>query len=204
MSASVDLEPFEGLIFSTAARYEPYLDDDLDDIRQSLRIKVWQVLMRFEQSRARLYASDVQKARESFVFSCMTNLVKDMLKQQSRLNDRRKGSALHIEDLADDLGSFEGRYMAAEDPELHELIEGSVQLPSSLTEIECALVRILLTGEHTREEIASLLGIGRKTAGRIHRSVQEKLADWAPDGYTAAHKPPELPVAGLAVGLASQ
>ena len=81
---------------------------------------------------------------------------------------------------------FEGRYMAVEDPDMHELIEASVELPSCLTDMECALVRVLLTGEHTREEIAAQLGIGRKRAGRIHRSVQEKLADWAPGGYFTA------------------
>lgn len=184
MSTDVDLEPFEGLIFSTAQRYAPYLDDDLDDIRQVLRLKVWQALLAFEQKRARRYAGDLAKARESFVFSCLKNRVKDLLKEQSRLNERRQGSALHIEDLTDDLDSFEGKYMAAEDAALHELIEGSVELPSTLSEIERALVGVLLTGDFTRAEIALRLGVGRKRVLVIHRSVQAKLADWAPDGHT--------------------
>ncbi len=191
----VDLEPFEGLVFSTAARYAPYLDDDLDDIRQILRLKVAQALVAFEQKRVRRYAGDLAKARESFVFSCLKNRVKDLLKEQSRLNERRRGSALHIEDLTDDLGSFEGKYMAAEDAELHELIEGSVQLPSTLSAIERELVRVLLTGDFTRAEIALQLGVGRKRVLMIHRSVQAKLADWAPDGYTAAQSPAELVLA---------
>ncbi len=190
MTNDVDLEPFEGLIFSTAQRYAPYLDEELDDIRQILRLKVWQALLAFERKRVRRYAGDLEEARKSFVFSCVKNRVKDLLKEQSRLNKRRNGTALHIEDMTDDLGSFEGKYMAVEDVELHELIEGSVELPSSLTDLERALVQVLLTGDHTREEIALQLGIGRKRAGRLHHSVQEKLADWAPDGFGAGELAP--------------
>lgn len=186
MGTDVDLAPFEGLIYATAKRYADDLDDDLDDIRQVLRIKVWKTLVAFEGDRARIYAGDLEKARESFVFSCLRNLVKDLLKQQYRLNERRRGTALHIEDLTDDLGSFEGRYMSVEDQEIHELVEGSVQLPSTLSELERALVKVLLTGDDfTRAEIALRLGVGRKRVLAIHRSVQAKLADWAPDGHAA-------------------
>lgn len=188
MSDHVDLEPFEGLIFSTAARYAPYLDDDLDDIRQVLRIKVWQALCAFERKRSRIYAGDPKKARESFVYSCLKNRVKDLIKQQSRLNDARKGGPLFVEALVDELGRFEGQYLAAEDSEMWEVVEGSVQLPSTLDATERELVAVLLTGDFTRAEIALRLGVSRKRVLVIHRSVQEKLADWAPDGFTTSRK----------------
>ena len=176
MRDHVDLAPFEGLIFTTAARYAPILDEDLDDIRQILRLKVWQALTRFDGSRS-------TKGVESYVFSCLRNRVKDLLKEQHRLNERRKGGPLHIEDLTDDLGRFEGRYLAAEDPDVFDLIEQSVELPSCLDETERALVLVLLEGDFTRAEIALRIGVSRKRVVVIHRAVQEKLADFAPDGF---------------------
>ncbi len=183
MADTVDLEPFEGLIFSTAVRYAAYLDDDLDDIQQVLRIKVWQALCSFEASRSVRYAGDREKARESFVFSCLRNRVKDLLKQQYRLNDARKGGPLFVEGL--DPGSFE-QSMAAEDANLWEVTEGNVELPSTLDQVERALVGVLLTGDFTRAEIAMRLGVSRKRVLVLHRSVQEKLRDWAPDGFVFA------------------
>jgi hypothetical protein len=62
--ADVDIAPYEGLIHSTAVRYVGFLDDDLDDIKQLLRIKVAQALVAFDPTRG-------EKPTENFVFSCV-------------------------------------------------------------------------------------------------------------------------------------
>lgn len=187
MRNDIDLEPYEGLIFSTAARYAPYIEEEMDDLRQMFRVATWKALTSFD---ARLVTSKPttreqrKTARDRYVFSCICNRVKDALKQQDRLNDRRGGTALFLGDIAS--RGFEPAFMAAEDAEVLELIEGSVELPSTLDAEERSLVAILLTGDFTRDEIAERMRVTRKRVLKVERSVQGKLADWAPDGFTVA------------------
>lgn len=194
MRQEVDLAAYEGLIFSTAKRYVEYLDDDLDDIRQVLRVKVWQALVAFDSGRSRLHAGCVEDARNSFVFSCVRNRVKDLLKEQDRRNTRRNGTQWYIEDLTDDLGSFEGRYLAEEDPALLALVDGEVELPSTLTTMERELVGLLLL-DCTRGEIAAVLGITRKRVLATHKAVRVKMQDWKPTSQSAVVVQRELAAA---------
>lgn len=177
MREVTDLQHYEGLIFATAARYAPILDYDVEDVRQILRIKVWQALEAYDESRG-------DKGLESFVFSCVKNRVKDLLKEQDRLNTRRNGGQHYIEDFSDDFGNFEGRYLAAESEELRELEEADLGLPSTLTEIEVCVVRLLVL-DYRRSEIAVLLGVSRQKIRAAHAAVQVKMADWAPSSEPA-------------------
>lgn len=180
MKTVAELTHYEGLIFATAARYAPILDHDVEDIRQVLRIKVWQALEAYDERRG-------AKGLESFVFSCVKNRVKDLLKEQDRLNQRRNGSQHYIEDLTDDFGNFEGRYLSAECPDMMELEERDLGLPSTLTEIEVQVVKLLVL-DYRRSEIAVLLGVSRQKVRAAHSAVQTKMADWAPSRVPA----PEL------------
>ncbi len=172
--SDADIAPFEGLIFQTAARYAPYLDYEMDDIRQVLRIKVAQAIVAFDAERVR---SVSESARERFVFSCLRNRMKDLFKEQDRLNARRNGTQLHIEDFSPDL--FERRYLTTEAEEVFAEVEEEYELPSTLTALERSVVE-LLVADYTQSEIAGALGITRKRVLAAHRSVQEKLADWKP------------------------
>lgn len=183
MTRDIDLHAYEGLIFATAARYAPYLDEELDDIRQVLRVKVWQALEAFDAKRSPekpRTPAETEDVRRRFVFSCVKNRVKDLLKEQDRRHRRQNGAQFFIEDLTDDLGSFEGRYLSAEDPGLFELLEGGIELPSTLSSTERALVSLLLL-DYSRTEIASTMGMTRKKVLAAHKSVREKMADWGPD-----------------------
>lgn len=190
MSDDVDLTPFEGLIFTTAAMYAPLLDDDADDVRQILRIKVWQALVAFDTKRVRQNSRlSQEELRRRFVFSCVRNRMKDLFKEQDRLNRRRNGGRLFIEELTDDLDRFEGQYLAAEDPEMAAVVDGIIELPSTLSPKERQLVALLLL-DYSRSEISDRLGMTRKKVLATHRSVQVKMADWCPPGLaTVTHLP---------------
>lgn len=171
MSEVTQLKHYEGLIYSTAARYAPILDYDAEDVRQILRIKVWQAIEAYNARRG-------TKGLESFVFSCMRNRVKDLLKEQDRLNTRRNGGQHYIEDFTDDFGHFEGRYLTADCSELHELEEADLGLPSTLTEIEVRVVKLLVL-DYRRSEIAVILGVSRQKVRAAHSQIRVKMADWS-------------------------
>lgn len=178
----LELQAYEGLIFSTARRYVDILDDDLEDIQQALRIKVWQALRAWDTRRSPRAVADpdrVKEARDAYVFSCVRNRMKDMFKGQDRRNKSRGGGLLHIEDISDDLGKFEGRYLSAECERLRELEESNLQLPSTLNETERAVVHLLVL-DYGRNEIAVILGISRHRVRAAHQAVQTKMEDWRP------------------------
>jgi RNA polymerase sigma factor (sigma-70 family) len=79
MMLEARIAAYEGLVYATAARYAPYLDDDLDDVAQVLRVKVWKSLVAFNPARHTV-------GEKSWVFSCIRNQVKDILKAQDRRN----------------------------------------------------------------------------------------------------------------------
>lgn len=183
MKLDADIAAYEGLIFSTAARYAPLLDDDLEDVQQVLRVKVWQALRVYDPKRSRA-------TEKSYVFSCVRNQVKDLLKAQSRRNDARNGSQSYVEDVSEEhRPKFEARYLAATAEEVFALVEDEpVLLPSTLTAEEARLVVFLLQ-DFSRQEIARELGVTRDKVTALHASVQGKMADWHP-----GHVAPAVPV----------
>lgn len=182
-----DIAAYEGLIYSTAARYAPLLDDDIEDVAQLLRVKVWQALEAYDRRRVRIVATN---AKERFVFSCVTNRVKDMLKAQSRLNSARQSSVPHyIEDESRaNPDRFQQDYLFVSDDEVFATVEEeSYELPSTLTEFERAVVVLLLL-DFNQTQIAGVLSASRARVRSAHTSVKEKMADWKPSAA-------ELPVA---------
>lgn len=167
MNRTPQVDDFEGLVRATARRYADLLaDEDIEDIRQILRVKVWKALARYDARRSDL---DVER----YVFGCLANQVKDLLKAQMRLNAARSGSMRYIEDIEAD-----GRELCVEDDAL-AAVEDQLPLPSTLTRVERAVVVLLVAG-HNQTEAAVVLGISRTTVRRARAAVQRKMADWDP------------------------
>jgi len=195
MQTADDIGPYEGLVHSTAVRYAPILaDEELDDIKQLLRIKVWKARLAYSPARA-------TQAEDRFVFSCLANYVKDLLKQQSRLNERRGGAQVYIEDQSTG-GSSQQRLdrfelangLIVEDDEVYAVVEEEkVELPSTLTLLEQRIVALLLLGDFTQPEIAGLLGVSVQRVKKAQAAIREKMMDWRPS----------RPSAPLAVALAA-
>lgn len=177
-----DIGPYEGLIYSTAARYAPYLDQELEDVQQILRLKVAQAVVAFNPKRVRVSRERRREELDGFVFMCVTNRVKDLLKQQSRLNKSRKmGSQLYIEDQAEtNPDGFEREYLQISADEVYaEVEEENLELPSTLEPFERAVVVLLLL-HMNQTEIAAILQVRRVKVREAHRAVMVKMADWHP------------------------
>lgn len=183
MLGADDIGPYEGLVYSTAARYAPLLDDDLEDIAQVLRLKVWQARRSYDPARA-------TQTEEGYVFSCLVNRVKDLLKGQKRLNDRRHGAQLYVEDCAaSNPGAFEAAYCSAGDLVVEAVVEmESVELPSTLSVDERRVV-VLLMLDLRQTEIAAALGVPRSRVRATHSAVRDKMADWSPHLTNGAEVP---------------
>jgi DNA-directed RNA polymerase specialized sigma24 family protein len=173
---SDELANFEGLVFRTAQMYVPFVQEEEDDIRQLLRIKVWQALTAYDPAKVR------GQSREEYVFMCVKNRVKDLLKRKHRPED-------FIEDKAPSdaamRAAFEGRYLAHdEEAEVEAICEGRVELPSTLTLLEVHVVRLLLL-DLNQTEISTRLGVSRAKVREAHASVKLKMADWGQDNEPA-------------------
>lgn len=173
------LRHYEGLVFKTAQRLDPRVELDFEDIQQVLRIKVWRALLAFDPAR---------KDRDQYVFMCVRDQAKDLLK-------RRLRGELHIEDLTraesengeqDRRDQFDARYLSSS----HEATYGAVEdddvlVPSTLTQLERRVV-VLLYRDYKQAEAARLLGLGKREIEKLMRSIRSKMADWAPDPPAAA------------------
>lgn len=195
---------YERLIFKHAMRVAGIVEMDFDDIQQTYRIKVWKALESFDEVRFggrpphREGHTDCRCRRCRFVFTCLKNMEKDLLKK------KRRGE-LFIEDVAptsSEIGSglqsrdhFEARYLAAGAEQVYgEVEEDGVLLPSALTTREREIV-VLLYRDYTQAEIRRQLGVERSEMDRTVKAIRLKLADWRP---TMDADPP-LPVQPLAL-----
>src|SRR3954470_7263330 len=72
------LRLYEGLIFSTARRYSIFVEEDLEDIQQILRVKVFRALESYDGAKAPP-RTDGRSPRDAYVFQCVRNQAKDLL-----------------------------------------------------------------------------------------------------------------------------
>lgn len=165
------VEFYEGLVRKTAARYEPYVEEEYEDLCSLFRIKAWRALESFDPEKSRIPV-------ERYVFSCMVNLGKDLLKKHKR-------NEAYIEDFAgeDESGvdHFESQYLAQdEDSAFRELTSLDQPLiPSTLTSVEVRVV-LLLYCDRSYAEIALAVGVAKRDVAAAVKSVKEKMADWRP------------------------
>jgi RNA polymerase sigma factor (sigma-70 family) len=77
------LRQYAGLVFSTARLYVGVVEDEFEDIQQILWIKVWKARAAYNPDRSSM-------SEKNYVFSCVKNQCKDLVKQSAR---RRKARA---------------------------------------------------------------------------------------------------------------
>lgn len=175
----IDVERYEALVRKTALMIDGQVELDYDEICQRLRIKAWYALTKFEGKR------DVNCVGvDRFVFACIQNEKKDILKKVRR-------NEAFIEDIAPggDEGygnghitrqEFEAHYLqVSADQAFHDVEEQMPFLPSTLTTQERQLVHWLYL-DYDYGEISGLLGIPRKEVAPLVRGIREKMADWKP------------------------
>lgn len=179
---SRELASYEGLVFRTAQLVAPQVDDDEDDVRQLLRITAWNALNSYRSRGPEVPDANGRTPRDRYVFLCVTNRVKDLLKKKKRLED-------FIEDKAPDevrRERFYAEHLSVDESAMVEaIIEGDVVLPSTLTLMEIHVVRLLLQ-DLNQTEIARHLGVTRTKVREAHASVKVKMADWGSDEAAGA------------------
>jgi RNA polymerase sigma factor (sigma-70 family) len=190
------LAHFEGLVRKTAGRYQPRLEEDYDDICQFLRYKVWKALLSVdpEQLRTRALTSQYTalQLRDRYVFSCIANAVKDLLK-------RKRHNLLFIEDMTatrfehyeggngttaarDQRDAFDERYLREDDA--FTKVDDDVLIPSTLTRDEREIL-LLMYLDYKPAEIAAQKAVPRKEVSAAMKTIREKMADWSPSGNQA-------------------
>lgn len=176
------LRRYEGLIFKTASIIGPRLEDDPEDVRQVLRIKVWQALVAYDGRGGLLPDARGRTAQDRYVFMCVRNQVKDLFK-------KKRQNTLAIEDLVAAAGAelrlrsrdnFEEQYLSSSPEEVYGGIEDDdVLVPSTLTQLERQVV-VLLYRDFRQAEVARSLGLDKRAMERVMKSIRAKMADWRP------------------------
>lgn len=180
------LETYEGLVISTARKYAKRVGREEDDMAQELRVRVWRAIETYDRSRCRT-------SLRNYVFSVITNKVKDYKRDASREAERLELyglSFLHIEDMcrrgdwvAQEV--FEGLYHFVDRDEVFGHIDGDTfVVPESISPPE-AKVLVLLAFEMTRTEIALRLGLTRAALAEVIDSLRSKLTDWMENTETS-------------------
>lgn len=172
------LAHYAGLVFKTAARVAGASEMEQEDVQQELWIKVVTALRAYDPTRSRM-------KRDAYVFACIYNRSKDLLKHGGR--KRARGVDLFIEDLApnsaDGNGSrerFERRHLAVDAEQVFEEIETDpVMLPNTLSALEKQIM-LLLYFNYSPWEAAAKLGLSRKTVESKIESMRVKLSDFDP------------------------
>lgn len=172
------LRLYEGLIFSTARRYSIFVEEDLEDIQQILRVKVFRALESYDGSKA-LPRTDGRSPRDAYVFQCVRNQAKDLLKKKPR-------HETYIDDvgLADDGEGrdwFEGAFGVAT---THDEVYGQIEdddlvVPNTLTDLERRVICLLYAG-YRQSEVARSLSLVKRDMERAMRSIRLKMEDWRP------------------------
>lgn len=160
------VEFYEGLIHKTASLYVAHVEEEFEDIVSILRIKVWRALVSYDPSRSSM-------PTERYVFSCVKNQCKDLVK-------RKRRDELFIADLVDDAATFEVRYLQADASQVFSAIEeDDMILPSTLNQREREIVGLLYL-DLSQKEAAARLGLRRNEMERAVRIIRQKMADWRP------------------------
>jgi RNA polymerase sigma factor (sigma-70 family) len=162
-NTSTDIAFYEGLVRKTASMIAPLVQEEYDDIVAILRIKVWRALVAYDASRASLPV-------ERYVFMCVTNQKKDILK-------RKRRHEVPLDESYDDPVDAELVYAAIEDV--------TPVIPNTLGTLERQLVVKLYVG-YTERQAAQLLGLTRREMERTLEGVRTKMADWRPTAVTVA------------------
>lgn len=167
-----ELGDYRGLVFATARRYVGFVDLEFEDLAQELWVKVLVARRAFNPQRSRM-------TERQFVFMSVTNKMKDLKRDTANRRRRGRGSEADIADVGHE---DEVRHLAqSHDETFRNVDDGTFRLPSTLTEFEVEVV-VLLTLDFNQTEAAAHLGVPRTRVRAALASVQEKMADWRPEG----------------------
>lgn len=159
---SAEIPYYEGLIHKTAGMYARFIQEDYDDIVSILRIKVWWALEYYDPARSR-------QPVDRFVFSCVKNQVKDLLK-------RKRRDEVYLEDQPE---SITDHHCVDADVVFQDIERELPGIPNTLTGVEReVLVRLYLS--LTQREVSADLGLTRSEMEKTMRSLRTKMADWEP------------------------
>jgi RNA polymerase sigma factor (sigma-70 family) len=160
------VEFYEGLVHKTASLYVAYVEEEFEDIVSILRIKVWRALQSYDPSRSSM-------PPERYVFSCVKNQCKDLVK-------RKRRDELFLADLVEEGADFEVRYLQADASQVFSAIEeDDLTLPSTLSQREREIVGLLYL-DFSQTEAAARLGLRRNEMERAVKVIRQKMADWRP------------------------
>lgn len=187
-----ELAYYEGLVRKTAGMYSRIVEDDYEDICQILRVKAWRALNTYDPARSKLPV-------ERYVFSCLRNQVKDLLKKKRReelfINDMGYADASpdsaitgsHTQGTTGETHHhFEARYLSIdEEAGLSGLLDDLPTIPSTLSAKEKDVLALVYYG-YSHTEIAVRLEISKREIASAMREIKVKMADWKPsnDSYT--------------------
>lgn len=178
------LQSYEGLIFATTERWRRFIDEDPEDIRQILRVKVYKALLAYKRGQ-RPHFSEVE-ARNRWVHQCVRNQVKDLMKRKPRPVESIEDVApaeLHAEDSHSGVQSrdrFEFRHLSCGHDDVYGAIEAeAVLVPNTLTVLELQVI-VLLYRDYRQSEIARELDLDRRAMDGAMRGIRQKMADWKP------------------------
>lgn len=184
---------YEGLVYSTTARFQGFLAMEPEDLQQILRIRVVKALRTYDPTR--------KAAKRNWVFSLVYNQVKDLIKQRDRSLKRYVweaidgGSAVRVVaqsgGATDDLSidheqtqpaweTFQEGHLSATQEEAFALVEDKVMLPSTITPLEREVLAFVYL-DFQQVEIQALMGMGKREVKGVIDSIREKMADWKPD-----------------------
>lgn len=212
------LEFYEGLCRKTASMYEAFVEEEFDDLCQIFRLKAYRALGTFDASRSAMPV-------ERYVFSCIRNQVKDVLKKERNVQRRDGRSELFIEDITSGGETtasdwFDAKYLSEREDQAFPLDAFDKPLiPSTLSHDEKSIVALLYV-EWSQTEIALRLGLTKREVALGVKAIREKFEDWRPSnsrqpnvagaarrssgrGRGLAEPPAAIPLASLPVGLAS-
>lgn len=165
---------YEGLVRRTAAKFGDRIEEEYEDLLSILRIKCWRALESYDSTRSKMPV-------ERYVFSCLYNQVKDLLKRQRR-------NHLYIEDVAPSTAAkarrdaFDARYLCVDEDEVFaEVVEGTPLIPSTLSPAERRVI-VYLYLEYTQADIALALNLTKREVAKTVKSIRQKMADWRPSG----------------------
>lgn len=205
------MRSYEGLVIATARLIVREADVqgvpieiDVEDIEQRLRLKVWRALGYYDPAKCRTN-------QRRYVFMCVTDEKKDILRMRRRGDvliddlapaavDVVGGSHFKSEDwLEQKLGLVEHQeavYGMVDNQQsgLTELVPGEegVVIPSTLTDLEVEVVRLLFC-DFKQSEAARHLGLEKRQIDKLVQSIRTKMADWRPSIDAAA--PASVPAA---------
>lgn len=166
-STPTDISFYEGLCRKTASLYVGFVQEDYDDIVQVLRITVWRANVSYDRSRSKM-------TRERYIFMCVKNRCKDLVRKRHR-------PEVFLEDLAphEDSPVEWMLQLATSHEQTFGDVEDELTMPSTLTATERHIIG-LLYADRTQKETAAALGLTRAEMERAVKVIRQKMADWRP------------------------